>query len=226
MIKCVIFDLDGTLLNTLPTITYYINRMNDRYGLPHLEEARVKEFIGHGARNLVRSSLAFCKAPVDELFDEAFLSYTSDYDKAPEHLTVPYDGVTEMLNELRCRGITLAVYTNKPATCAPDVIKAAFGDMFARVVGADPAVRPLKPAPDGALEILREMGISPSECGYLGDMTVDADTAQAIGVGLTVLADWGFGERALLEAKEHTAIISRPAELVSLIDAYNGGDRI
>ena len=222
MIKCVIFDLDGTLLNTLPTITYYLNRMHDRFGLMRVSEEMARGMIGNGAKMLIRRSVAAGGGSVDELFDEAFTYYTEDYDKNSSYLTSPYEGIPEMLDELAERGILLTVYTNKPATCAPDVIREIFGERFARVVGADPS-RPVKPAPDGGLVMLEELGISPAECAYLGDMTVDSETAKNLGVKLTVLADWGFGKKSDLEASYHDHIISHPSELVSLIDRENGG---
>ena len=225
MIKCVIFDLDGTLLKTLPTITYYLNRMHDRYGLPHIDEEVTRGIVGNGAKNLVRRSLTIGGAPVDEIFEEAYRSYTEEYDRDSSYLTVAYPGMTEMLDGLLDRGIKLAVYTNKPATCAPDVVRSVFGDRFARVLGAEPS-RPLKPAPDGGLEVLAELGISPSECAYVGDMTVDAKTAKAMGVALLVLEVWGFGNSAELEGAGPDAIISHPSELLSLIDGYNRSGKV
>ena len=223
-IKACIFDLDGTLLNTLPTITYYLNRMHGRFGLPSVDEAEVRGFIGHGARNLVRRSLSFVGADENTSLDEVLRDYTSDYDTDPGYLTVPFSGICDMLDRLIERGIILTVYTNKPSSCAANIIREIFGDRFLRVVGADPTRHPLKPSPDAALEMLREIDILPSECAYLGDMTVDSDTASAIGVGLTVLCDWGFDSREVLEGKRCDAIISHPSELPSLIDCYRGGE--
>ena len=223
MIKCVIFDLDGTLLDTLPTITYYLNRMHDRFGYSRVDESVTRSWIGKGAVNLITRSLERAGAEVSSVFDETFRFYTEEYDRDSTYLTVPYDGICEMLDELSSRGIKLAVYTNKPHSCAPEIIRSIFGDRFAMVVGADPS-RPVKPAPDGGLAMLRELGISPSECAYLGDMTVDAETAKALGVSLTVLECWGFGKRPDLEAAYHDVIIEKPCELVSLIDRYNGGE--
>ncbi len=191
MIKCCIFDLDGTLLNTLSTITYYMQKTLSEYGLRGTDENEIRAIVGNGARNLVSKALAR-RGIVDPEFTESFYKKYSDaYDAAPYYLTEPYEGIPELLASLSGKGIKLGVLSNKPdfATCA--IIEKFFGKTFDVVHGGRDGV-PLKPAPDAVYDMLSELSASVSECAYIGDSEVDVKTGIASKIEKTIAVSWGF----------------------------------
>lgn len=190
MIKVCVFDLDGTLLNTLPTIAHHVNRTLMRYGIAPYGVEEYRAFVGNGARNLLRRALA--GRGVKEIDFEAFYrDYMESYDAAPSHLTVPYEGVRELLSFLKSRGVPLAVLSNKPDSSIQLLIEDFFPDTFDFVRGAR-AGAPLKPAPDALFEILDTFGATPEECFYVGDGIPDMRLAKNASVSKAVAALWGF----------------------------------
>ena len=211
MIKACIFDLDGTLLNTLSTIGGYLNRVLEEEGISPFPLERYKTFVGNGARTLVRRALEAADALTEEREARVFARYTRLYDSAPNAGTAPYEGVMALLTALKERGVKVAVLSNKPDFATRSVVESFFGDLVAVAHGGREGI-PLKPAPDGALALLEELSVTAEECLYVGDTGVDMDTAREaglFGIGVT----WGFRERAELESHGAKAIIDHPSEL-------------
>ncbi|MFA5561134.1 MAG: HAD family hydrolase [Eubacteriales bacterium] len=213
MIKGCLFDLDGTLLNTLPTIAHYVNEALRWLGFGAIEESRYKYFAGHGAKNLIRRALAHhgCSDPV--LLERCFLRYTDTYNQAPLYLTTPYDGILPLLEALRQQGMPCAVLSNKQDEAVREILPRFFGDAFIVVRGALPGV-PLKPDPAAALALLRELGLAPGECLYVGDTDVDMQTGKRAGMR-TVGVLWGFREKEELAQNGADLLIARPQELLT-----------
>ena len=221
MKKMCVFDLDGTLTNTLPTIAYYINHALAEIGLADLGEIptdRFRYYVGNGAELLCHRSLAHFGLDDEvhaDLYDALYRVYNRDYDAAPLYLTCPYDGMAGLADTLRGKGIYRAVLSNKPDYAAGEVVRHFYGDRFQTVRGARPGV-PLKPAPDALLDLLAGQGIAPGEAVMIGDTSVDIRTGRAAGV-TTVGVTWGFRERAELEEAGADHIIDRPDELLSVL---------
>ncbi|MBQ8321384.1 MAG: HAD family hydrolase [Clostridia bacterium] len=191
MIKCCIFDLDGTLLNTLDTITYYVNVTLKNHNIEPITLDECKSFVGSGARNLIRRALA-SRGISDESLTDAYLGeYKSYYDSDPYYLTEPYPKIYELLDALKARGIRLAVLSNKQQTATSLAVEHFFGDRFDAVLG-DGGDMPLKPEPDSAFYIMQKLGVTPSECAYIGDSDVDALTGINAGASLNISVLWGF----------------------------------
>lgn len=215
MIKACIFDLDGTLLNTLSTIGGYLNEVLSAEGIPPFPLERYKYFVGNGARTLVKRALEAANALTDEREERVFARYTRLYDSAPNAGTAPYAGIIDLLAVLKARGIKVAVLSNKPDFATRSVVASFFGDLVAVAHGGREGI-PLKPAPDGALALLEELSVTAEECLYIGDTGVDMDTARAaelFGIGVT----WGFRERAELEAHGARAVIDEPLALTAYL---------
>ncbi len=213
MIKACIFDLDGTLLNTLPTITYYVNKTVTSIGLSEITEEECRSFIGHGARRLIESTL-HSKGIDDQAVVASTLSaYNARYDADTLYLTKPYDGIVSMIDALHSAGIRLAVLSNKPDKTTRDIIAKFFPSRFSIVHGGRADV-PLKPAPDALLSMMDELGVSPDEVMYIGDTGVDIMTGKNANVCKTVGVSWGF--RPLSELKETDAdvIVDTPDLIV------------
>ena len=215
MIRACIFDLDGTLMNTIGTITHYLNAALGVYGFAPFEEDRVKYFVGSGARLLVERALAAHGVLTEENFRAVFETYNALYDAAPNEGSAPYDGILDMLAALTARGVRVGVLSNKPDFATRAVVSSFFGDLVTVAHGGREGI-PLKPAPDGVREILREMSVSPCECLYIGDTGVDMETGRAAGIP-TVGVLWGFRSREELEAAEAVHIIAHPRELLPLV---------
>ncbi len=197
MIKCCIFDLDGTLLNTLDTITYYVNLTLKRRGLAPLSVSECRSFIGDGARNLISRSLRSRGIDDREETEKALREYIDAYDGDNMYLTRPYDGVPELLTRLKAEGVKLAVLSNKQNSTVIDVIKTVFPDTFDIVRGGVDGV-PLKPMPDGGIILLSELGIDSSEAAFIGDTGVDVRMGKNLGVSLTAAVSWGYRDRCEL----------------------------
>ncbi|MBQ8879491.1 MAG: HAD family hydrolase [Clostridia bacterium] len=197
MLKCVIFDMDGTLLNTLPTITYYLNVTLHQFSLPSISEDECRTYVGGGARNLVLRTLA-ARGVTDSSTAESFLRiYSGAYDSAPYYLTEAYPGIYSLIDELRSRGIRLAVLSNKPDFATRSIADRFFNGSFDLVHGGRDNV-PLKPARLAVDMMLSELGVYPYECAYVGDSEIDASTGKNAELGLTVGVSWGFRDRSAL----------------------------
>ena len=214
MKKAIIFDLDGTLLNTLPTITYYVNATLKAFDVGVLGEADVCRYIGHGAEWLIEKSLLHFGIEDKDLFRKVLAHYKNAYDEAPLYLTEVYEGMYALLEGLKERGVKLAVFSNKPDFATKAVVSHFFGDTFAHVQGAKPDVA-LKPAPDGVFDIAKTLGVEKSECLFVGDTIVDMETGENAGVD-TVGVLWGFRDREELERGRAGYIVSTPNEILAI----------
>jgi phosphoglycolate phosphatase len=208
----IIFDLDGTLLDTLEDLADSMNLVLSKNGFPQHDIPTYKEFIGEGVTNLVRKAL-----PEGLVDQEAISRYVSEvraeYDKRWANKTHPYPQIPELLRELQHQKIRTAVLTNKPDAPAKVMIQHFFPDhSFEIIQGAKPGY-PLKPDPGGALEIAQEMRLLPNDFLYLGDTGTDMKTAKAAGMyPIGVL--WGFRIAAELLANGAQLLIERPEQLL------------
>ena len=216
MIKACIFDLDGTLTNTLPTISHYANGALEKNGfLPYGEES-YKYFIGNGAKTLVERMLTAQEAMNEENFTRVFGDYNRAYNEAPLYKTEVYEGIYDLLRELRERGIRTAVLSNKPDFATVAVVKHFFSDLFDVAHGAREGIA-LKPSSEGALLLMGELGLSdPSEILYVGDTWVDMDTGKGAGF-YTVGVLWGFRTEEELREHRADAIVSHPLEIINYL---------
>lgn len=213
MIKACIFDLDGTLLNTLTTIRHYVNETIGELGLSPISIDECRSFIGHGARHLIGRTLESKGISDTELLDSTLKAYNAKYDANTLYLTEPYEGVVEMVDELFASGIRLAVLSNKPDPTTTDIVSKFFPNRFAVVHGGRAGI-PLKPDPTALLSTIDELGVSPDEVMYIGDTGVDILTGKNAAVYKTVGVSWGY--RPLSELCECGAdvIIDDPIEIV------------
>lgn len=211
-IKCAVFDLDGTLLNTIKTINHYLNYALSTYGLPAVSEADCKSFVGDGAVLLIRRAMARVGAD-DSQFQGLFKTYNDAYDSDPYYLTEPYPGIREMLAELKSEGIILAVLSNKPDFAVRMTVEHFFPGIFSSVLGAGEGIA-LKPDPTALLNMLADLGVTPADTAYVGDSEPDVLTAANASVALPVAVSWGFRTREQLLSAGAENIIGSPKELL------------
>ena len=218
MIKCCIFDLDGTILNTITTITYFVNKTLQKFGYPNITEDQCKYFVGNGARLLITRTLAHFGVTDEKTVGAVLDAYDRDYKSDPYYLTAKYDGIDELLSGLRRAGIRLAVVSNKQDRIAKDAVAHFFPDTFDMVVGGKDGV-PLKPAPDAPLSVLFELGFSPDECAFVGDTSVDVQTGKNMNATMAIGVLWGFRKRDELAMADR--IVDEPSEILKLLTEQN-----
>ncbi|BEI59829.1 HAD family hydrolase [Blautia luti] len=218
MIKACIFDLDGTLADTLESMAYVANEIMQKYGLKTLPTDNFRYYSGEGADMLMQRALK--DAGDKELihYEEGRRLYREMFAADPMYKVVPYEGMPETLKELKKRGIRLAVCSNKPHPAAVKVIAQLYGDDFDMVLGQSDAIR-RKPAPDGPLMIAGKFGVRPEECMYVGDTSTDMKTGKAAGM-FTVGALWGFRDREELNANGADLVAEHPTDLVMISEEY------
>ena len=216
MYKACIFDLDGTLTDTLESLAYSVNETMKEMGMPQITTEQCREFVGNGAKVLIEKTL---KASGDEKltrFDEAYETYLRIFDKCCTYRVKPYPGIPEMLKEMKAQGLKLGVLSNKPDHQAVHVVEEIFGkNIFDHIQGQKDGV-PRKPDPTAVLSIAAEFGSDPSETLYIGDSEVDGATGKAAGMD-TVLVTWGFRSRYVLEAAEPYRIVDSTDEILMTI---------
>jgi len=213
----VLFDLDGTLLDTLADLGDSMNRALRAMGHPEHPLDAYRTFVGDGVRALAVRSLPG-DAQDDETVERAIAGMQAEYSKRWAERTVPYAGVSEMLSELTGRVLPMAILSNKPDHFTKLIVAELLPHWkFAVVRGALPDV-PRKPDPTSALDIAGELGVEPERILYVGDTNTDMQTANAAGM-FPVGATWGFRTPEELRAHGAAVLIDRPAELIGLIDA-------
>lgn len=219
-IKAVIFDLDGTLLDTLADLTDSVNYALRTFGhSPASVRERgieeIRRFVGNGVRNLMKRALP--EDTDEQAFEEAFAIFRTHYMEHCQDKTRPYEGIMELLRELKRMGIRMAIVSNKLQPAVEALRARYFDDLIKVAIGESREVR-RKPAPDAILLALQRLGCSREEAIYVGDSEVDIATAQAAGLPC-ISVTWGFRERALLESCHPHAIATTPHDILPSVDA-------
>jgi len=208
--KTYIFDLDGTLLDTLGDLTSSVNHALRSVGLPERTQEDVRKFVGNGVRMLMKRAVPGGEDNV--LFEDAFSEFRNYYLNHDKDQTVPYEGIMDMLTELKGRGAKIAVVSNKFLPATQSLCSHYFGNLVDVAIGEHEGVRK-KPAPDTVEEALQRMGADKESAVYVGDSDVDILTAKNSGLPcISVL--WGFRDKEFLEAHGATRFVAAPHNLV------------
>ena len=213
MIKGIIFDLDGTLLNTLNDLADSVNHVLRSNNMKERTVDEVRRFVGNGIPTLMKRAAedGTDEKTLKKITDEMLLYYKDH----ARNKTAPYEGIPELIRELNAMGIKTAVVTNKAENAAKILCDSMFGNVFTAVIG-DNGVSPLKPAPDNVLRAIDKMQLKKENILYVGDSDVDMETAknaELISVGVL----WGFRDREILEKAGADHIIEKPLELLNLL---------
>lgn len=193
-----IFDLDGTLANTLSSIAYFGNGALKQFGLPAIDTEEYKLLVGNGADMLIARMAARVGARLNEQELAALRAeYDRRYESEPMKLVTPYPGIEALLKELKARGLKIGVVSNKPDNMTQFIVKELFGESVDLAHGQRPGI-PKKPDPTAVLETAEAFGLSPREVLYAGDSGVDMETGRNAGMDACGVL-WGFrGKEELL----------------------------
>ena len=215
MIKAIIFDLDGTLTDTLATIAHFGNFALESCGLPAIPVNRYRRLVGNGRDLLIHRMLAEHNADTDENYQRVGAIYDREYEADVLYGTKPYAGILPLLDALKSAGLLLCVLSNKPHNVVCGIVDKIFGNRFDIVYGQRTGI-PIKPSPEGTLDICRELSLQPSECLFAGDTHIDIETAKNAHMA-SVGVLWGFRDFAELQTAGADYIIERPAEIAAII---------
>lgn len=217
MLHTIIFDMDGTILNTLEDLTDSVNYALKQCGFPHKTLEEVRSFVGNGVRVLF--DLAVPAGTSEQAKEICLNLYKEYYNQNMRNKTSPYEGVLELLAQLKAEGYKLAIVSNKYDSAVKALCTEYYSDFIQVAIGESKLVGK-KPAPDGIYAALRELGSSKEEALYVGDSEVDVKTAHNAGlkcVGVT----WGFRTRELLTNEGADIIIDTPSELLNFLLIQN-----
>lgn len=216
MIKAFIFDLDGTLTDTIESITCSVGETLKEMGLSPISEEQCKSFVGNGAVYLLDKSIRAAGNEDGSRLDEAMEIYKHIFDEKCTYHVTTYEGLMPVLEELKRRGIKLAVLSNKPHRQTVKVAQEIFGHKLFNTVQGQQEGIPRKPAPEGLYAILEKLDIAEDECLYAGDSEVDIVTGSNAGVR-TVGVAWGYRTESQIKEAGAEIIIQKPEELLELL---------
>ena len=215
MKKLCIFDLDGTLTDTITAIAHFGNIGLRAVKLDPMEKDKYKYFAGDGRVKLIHRMLDFYNADTEENYNKASAAYDSAYEADPMYKTDAFDGMRETLTALKESGVHIAVCSNKPHNVVCDVVRSVFGDIPDIVKGIEEGDI-IKPDPSNTLKIIEKIGVDKKDCLFIGDTNIDIHTGKNAGID-TVGVLWGFRDRAELEEAGADYIISKPQELINIV---------
>ncbi|MBR1764560.1 MAG: HAD family hydrolase [Ruminococcus sp.] len=217
-IKLAIFDLDGTLVNSVYDLADATNRALADLGLPTFETERYYHFVGNGTRKLCERVLPE-ELRTDENIDHLHAMFAENYERCCFDKTEPYGGISKLLFELRGRGVKCAVASNKPDGFSCRIVEHYFGDTFDFVVGKREGT-PTKPDPAIINYIMTALDASPEETVIIGDSDVDIITARNSGTA-SIGCVWGFRGEEELTAAGCTHLAREPLDILAFIDEMN-----
>ncbi len=215
MKEAIIFDMDGTLLNTLEDLYLSTNAALAKYGFPERTLEEIRQFVGNGADNLMRRAVP--QGEDNPHFEDCLLAFREHYGLHLNDHTGPYEGIEELLQKLAEQKIPMAIVSNKPDFAVRELSRKFFGKQIKVAIGESEGVR-RKPAPDTVKRAAKELGVRMEDCIYVGDSEVDLETAENCGIPC-VSVTWGFRSRELLLelGAEHTAADTE--ELQKILEA-------
>lgn len=215
-----IFDLDGTILDTLQDLADSLNVILIRHGMPERTVGQVRQFVGNGIRRLIH--LAVPDGTPPELEEQCYQDYLPYYQIHCADHTRPYEGITGLLSALRSGGCRIAVVSNKADSAVQSLCEQYFPGAFDYAVGERPGISK-KPAPDSVNEVLQKLGFARDQAVYIGDSEVDILTARNAGMdSLTVT--WGFRDEEFLMNSGAVRLVHRPEEISEFILAQTDCD--
>lgn len=211
--KLAVFDMDGTILNTLEDLADSTNYALKASGLPERTIDEVRRFVGNGIRLLIERAV-----PTDtdkELTDKVFDTFKEYYKTHCAVKTRPYDGIKDVLLELRKAGCLTAVVSNKADFAVQDLCKDYFDNLFDFAIGEREGIKK-KPAPDSVFEVLSKLNVEKDDAVYIGDSDVDFATSVNAGMDV-IMVGWGFRDAEFLREKGVKRIIKQPSEILDII---------
>lgn len=205
-----IFDLDGTILNTLEDLADSLNAALEKSGYPRRTVEEVRRFVGNGIRKLIERGVP--KGTETESVNRVHRDFTEYYKVHCADKTRPYDGISELLTALKKAGCRTAVVSNKADYGVQELCSRYFQGMFDMAVGEREGILK-KPAPDSVNEVLRRLGVKREKAVYIGDSEVDIMTAVNAGMD-SIIVSWGFREEEFLREQGAKIMVSRPEEII------------
>lgn len=212
-IKAVVFDLDGTLLDTLQDLTNAVNFALKENGMPQRTLDEVRRFVGNGVENLMIRAIPGGKK--NELFDKTFSDFKSYYGVHCKDFTGPYPGILELMEKLKEKGYVMAIVSNKIDSAVKALDQEYFGGYTVAAIGEMEGVA-RKPAPDTVEKALKEIGVAKEHAIYVGDSDVDVETAKNAGLPCVSVL-WGFRDKEFLLEHGADIFINQPQELLNLL---------
>lgn len=212
--KACIFDLDGTLTDTLESLAYSVKATLREMGLPEITTEQCRRFVGDGAKVLMERSLLAAGEKDLSRLEESLTVYRRIFDENCTYHVTPYQGIPELLQSLKEKGVLLAVLSNKPHEQAVKVVKEIFGERWFDYVSGQQEGIEKKPDPAGVIHIMETLKLTNEECLYVGDSEVDVRTGNNAGVR-TIIVSWGFRTREELKEAGARTVIDSPLELLS-----------
>ena len=213
-INTVIFDMDGTVLNTLDDLTDAVNYTLAKHGLPIRDREDYRRFFGNGIGYALK-----CAAPEgisDELFAKMIEDFKDYYNMHCLDRTAPYEGILDLMKELHEKGYKMAIVSNKIDSAVKELNERFFSMYVSVAIGEKPGIR-RKPAADTVFAALKELGSTQAEAVYIGDSEVDIQTARNAGIPcITVL--WGFRDKDMLMENGATTFAAAPADIIDILE--------
>lgn len=205
----VVFDLDGTLLNTLEDLADATNYALKQFGMPVRTMDEVRRFVGNGVRTLMVRAVP--QGDANPQFEEVFNCFKSYYGEHCNDKTRAYEGIMELLQELKDKGYAVAIVSNKIDFAVKELQKRYFNNLISVAIGEREGVL-RKPAPDTVITALQELGKAKEEAVYVGDSDVDIMTAKNVGISC-ISVEWGFRDRKFLLEHGAEHLIKKPEEI-------------
>ena len=216
MKKLLIFDLDGTLADTLPTLTESMNSVLAEFSFPLIDDDHTRASLGNGMLTLCRRCIPAEYYDDESVYMPFLAKYREAYARNYLDIDAPYEGLIEVIAELRRRGYTVASLSNKPHRYTVDIVEKLFGKgYFAEIRGMIDGV-PIKPDPTSFLDIAAKLGFTAEDTIMIGDSEPDINVSQNAGASC-ISVSWGYRSREQLSAAGATAIIDKTCELLEIL---------
>ncbi|MEJ5145180.1 HAD family hydrolase [Sphingobacterium sp. MYb388] len=213
--KLIIFDLDGTLLDTLQDLGDSCNLTLEQFGYPTHPLESYKKFVGNGVRMLIERALP-TDARKEDTITRLLVAFKECYEEKTESYTQPYSGIIQLLQDLKSSGNLISVASNKYHEAVLPLIAKYFSEISFDLILGHREGHPAKPDPDIIFDTLNILNVKPDDCFYVGDSSVDMDTANNAGVQ-AIGVSWGFREVEELKRHGATFIIDEPKQLLNIL---------